>query len=58
MFTVTTENLEDYLDGRDAKEGPIKGALHNEFKDFADFFSPKEAERLPPHRLYDYDIKL
>jgi hypothetical protein len=58
MFTVTAENLEDYLDGRDTKEVPTKGALHEEFKEFADFFSPKEAERLPPHRPYDHNIKL
>jgi len=29
-----------------------------ELKDYCDVFSPKEAEKLPPHRPYDYDIKL
>jgi hypothetical protein len=26
--------------------------------DFEDVFSPKEADKLPPYRPYDYDIKL
>ncbi|ODM15558.1 hypothetical protein SI65_09161 [Aspergillus cristatus] len=29
-----------------------------EFQDFANVFSPKEAECLPPHCPYDHDIKL
>ncbi|KAG0158110.1 hypothetical protein PDIDSM_5623 [Penicillium digitatum] len=33
-------------------------ALPEEFRDFAEVFSPKEAERLPPHRSYDHKMVL
>ena len=29
-----------------------------ELEDYSDVFSPKEAEKLPPHQLYNYNIKL
>jgi transposase InsO family protein len=63
MFTATMEDLDKYLrEGTLPKERPvedlIQGALPDEFKDFADVFSPKKAERLAPHRPYDHDIKL
>ena len=32
--------------------------LPDELKDFSDVFSPKEAEKLLPHRPYNHDIKL
>lgn len=35
-----------------AVELPIK------LKDYYDVFSPKEVEKLPPHRPYDHNIKL
>jgi hypothetical protein len=32
--------------------------LPEELKNYAEVFSPKEAEKLPPYRNYDYNIRL
>ena len=32
--------------------------LPAELRDYSNVFYPKEAEKLPPHRPYDYNIKL
>ena len=32
--------------------------LPKEVRDFEDVFQPKEAEKSPPHRPYDHDIRL
>ncbi|KAK9652865.1 hypothetical protein HCH54_010281 [Aspergillus fumigatus] len=58
MFTITLEDLEAALRIKKAQEEDLINLLPEEFKDYADVFSPKEAERLPPHRPYDHDIKL
>lgn len=58
MFSVTVEDLEAALRDKKAQEEDPVDLLPEEFKDFVDVFSPKEAERLPPHRSYDHDIKL
>jgi predicted aspartyl protease len=56
MFSVTLEDINKALAPKPAADPLDK--LPPEFHDFADVFSPKEADKLPPHRLYDHDIKL
>jgi transposase InsO family protein len=56
MFSVTVEDIEAALQPL-ADRDPAEG-LPPEFREFADVFSPKEAERLPPHRSYDHDIRV
>ena len=56
LFTIALEDIEAAL--TKAKEKDPAEVLPEEFKDFADLFSPKEAERLPPHRPYDHNIRL
>ncbi|KAF4252430.1 hypothetical protein CNMCM8714_007616 [Aspergillus fumigatus] len=58
MFTITLEDLEAALRIEKAQKEDFTNLLPDEFKDYADVFSPKEAERLPPHRPYNHDIKL
>lgn len=57
LFTTTVEDIEAALNPKPEEEDPAT-KLPPEFRDFAKVFSPKEAERLPPHRLYDHDTKL
>ncbi|KAH0358938.1 hypothetical protein KCU65_g10168, partial [Aureobasidium melanogenum] len=55
IYQVSLEQVEDALNEkseRTAVELPV------ELEDYCDVFSPKEAEKLPPHRPYDHDIKL
>jgi hypothetical protein len=56
MFTASIEDIETALKGKE--ELDVNQYLPEEFKDFKDVFSPKEAKQLPPHRPYDHDIKL
>lgn len=56
MFTVTLEDIDQYLDQREPPDPADK--LPPELMDFADVFSPKQAEQLPPHRDYDHSIRL
>ena len=35
----------------------LESELPIEIRDFTDVFSPKKAETLPPHRLYDHEIR-
>jgi hypothetical protein len=58
LFTVTVEDINAALSSSSALTHDPKDVLPSEFRDFADVFSPKEAERLPPHRPYDHNIKL
>jgi hypothetical protein len=52
---VTIEDIDEAL----AQEGDeLKVQLPALLYDFADVFSPKRADKLPPHRLYDYEIYL
>ena len=59
MFTITIEQIDRYLSQPDTPEllDP-KSLLPEEIRDFWDVFSPKEAEKLPPHRSHDHDIRL
>lgn len=58
MFTITLEDLKAALRIEKAQKEDFTNLLPEEFKEYANVFSPKEAERLPPHRPYDHDIKL
>ncbi|OBS16093.1 hypothetical protein FPOA_27763 [Fusarium poae] len=53
LFTVTLKQL-DYL----LKPKPEAFVLPEELREFQDVFSPKEAEKLPPHRSGDHHIEL
>ena len=55
-FSVTLKNMEDILNPLLKVNPAIE--LSEEFRDYADVFFPKKAERLPPHRLYNHKIKL
>lgn len=56
LFTITIEDIDAALKEKDIVN--LDQYLPDEFRDFKDVFSPKNAEKLPPHRLYDHDIKL
>ncbi|KAG0154527.1 hypothetical protein PDIDSM_95 [Penicillium digitatum] len=48
MFAITTADIETALNPKTDTEPDPVSALPEEFRDFAEVFSPKEAERLPP----------
>jgi hypothetical protein len=56
LFTVIIKNIDRYL--QNASPPKPRDLLPEELKDYADVFSPKEAEKLPPHRNYDHNIRL
>ena len=57
VYQISLEQVDAALENLDSKQdAAIK--LPNKLKDFSNVFSPKEAEKLPPHRPYDHDIKL
>ncbi|EKV18173.1 hypothetical protein PDIG_11210 [Penicillium digitatum PHI26] len=58
MFAITTADIETALNPKTDTEPDPVSALPEEFRDFAEVFSPKEAERLPPHRSYDHKMVL
>lgn len=50
--------IED-IDEAPKQEGEqIAIQLPEDLGDFSDVFSPKKADKLPPHRSYDHEIKL
>ena len=52
---VTLEDLDEAL----KQEGDeLKLQLPLVIQDYADVFSPKKADKLPPHRSYDHEICL
>ena len=52
---VTLEDLDEAL----KQEGDeLKLQLPLVIQDYADVFSPKKADKLPPHRSYDHEIRL
>lgn len=55
VFTVTLEDLDRTLNPPTDADSLD---LPPEIQEFAEFFSPNAAERLPPHRPYDHDIRL
>ena len=55
MCMVTLEDIDTALQ----QEGEeIALQLPEALRDFADVFSPKKADKLPPHRSYDHEIRL
>ena len=57
VYQISLEQVDAALENLDSKQDAAI-ELPDELKDFSDVFSPKEAEKLPPHRPYDHDIKL
>jgi hypothetical protein len=57
LYQVTLEEVNEELARRELSE-KSEPKLPEELKGFQDVFSPKEAEKLPPHRDYDHEIKL
>lgn len=53
FFTVTLEQIDKAL-----RDKPEEFQLPEELQEFQDVFSPKEAEKLPPHRPGDHHIEL
>lgn len=63
LYSVTLEQIDGIVQDRDTAQAasqiqPAPPELPEEVADFADVFSPKEAEKLPPHRPYDHHIPL
>lgn len=56
MFVATIEDIDRILSAEE--EVYLKVQLPTVLHDFTNVFSPQLAERLPPHRPYDHDIKL
>jgi hypothetical protein len=56
LFTVIIKDIDRYLQNISPPEP--RDLLPEELKDYADVFSPKEAEKLPPYRNYDHNIRL
>ncbi len=56
MFTIRIEDIEEALNKKD-KPDP-RDIVPEEYHEFLDVFSLKEAEKLPPHRDYDHEIVL
>jgi hypothetical protein len=57
IYQVSLERVDTALKILDADPEPTVD-LPAELRDYSDVFRPKEAEKLPPHRPYDHDIKL
>jgi hypothetical protein len=57
VYRVSLDQVESALEEIAAPVDPAV-ELPVELKDYCDVFSPKEAEKLPPHRPYDHDIRL
>jgi hypothetical protein len=57
VYQVTLDQVETAIEEAATPAVPAV-ELPVELKDYGDVFSPKEAEKLPPHRPYDHDIKL
>ena len=57
LFHISIEDIDQMLRTQESTENPLN-SLPPEFQEFADVFSPKEADKLLPHRPHDHDIKL
>ena len=57
VYQISLEQVDAALENLDSKQDAAI-ELPNKLKDFSDVFSPKEAEKLPPHRPYNHNIKL
>jgi hypothetical protein len=57
-YQVSIVTLEDIDESLKQEGDEIAIQLPEELRDFVDVFSPKKADKLPPHRSYDHEIKL
>jgi hypothetical protein len=62
LFAASLEQIDEILETKSTipiiKEPGAPKTLPEELKEFSDVFSPREAEKLPPHRPYDHHIQL
>jgi hypothetical protein len=56
LFTITIKDIDRYLQNASPLEP--RNLLPKKLKDYADVFSPKEAEKLPLYRNYNHNIRL
>jgi hypothetical protein len=56
LFTVIIKDINRYL--QNASPLKPRDLLPEELKNYADVFSPREAEKFPPYRNYDHNIRL
>jgi hypothetical protein len=56
LFIIVIKNIDRYL--QNASPPKFRDLLPEELKNYTDVFSPKEAEKLPPYRNYDYNIRV
>ncbi len=60
LFVATIEDIDQILKEKDTPppKPDLLSLLPKELHDYQHVFDPKEADRLPPHRRYDHDIRL
>lgn len=57
IFSIRVEDIDDTL--TTVKDEPdLKSLVPKEYHSYLDVFSPKEAEKLPPHQDYNHEIVL
>ena len=56
MFVATIEDIDDALSPKESVDFLLKAPP--ELHDLSDVFSPQKADKLPPHRSYDHEIRL
>jgi hypothetical protein len=56
LFTVIIKDINRYL--QNASPPEPRDLLPEKLKDYADFFLPKKAKKLPLHQNYNYNIRL
>jgi hypothetical protein len=56
LFIVIIKDINRYL--QNASPPEPRDLLPEKLKDYADVFSPKEAEKLPLYRNYNHNIRL
>jgi hypothetical protein len=54
----TNKCIRDVPGDRGSLEGGVGAQIPKEYAEFQDVFEPKNADKLPPHRPYDLEIKL
>jgi hypothetical protein len=63
LFTVSIYEIDCIIDEKlqaeyDESDGRVEQELPTVYAEFADVFSKKASDQLPPHRLYDHKIQL
>jgi hypothetical protein len=57
-YRISIVMLEDLDEALQQEGDELKLQLLTVLQDYADVFSLKKADKLPPHRSYDYEIRL